>query len=116
MPKTNNCPSLCQPVERQRYYRKWLVTAHPPNSYAIDIAYTNTTLPPPPKKSSIDDSYGEDSLNWMTMPPRFTNYAQAKVYGSKYYPGVLFRVSTSSMKPNHFKYDSYGAGGHSLSP
>ena len=105
----STCPERCNPVEQPKFYHNWLVTAHPPNSYTIEIAYTKTTNPVSPGTYSTDDSYSEDELNWMTMPQHFTNFAQAKVHGFKYYPGILFRIGASSEEPNYFKYDSYNS-------
>lgn len=86
-------------------YDSWLVTAVPPNSYAIEIGYLNPALVL--VKPSDADNYPPESIRWIDMPMRFPNYAQANIYAVKNYDPILYRIVGSNSKSNYFKYDDY---------
>jgi len=89
---------------RQEPYKSWLVTSAPPNSYSIEIGYVDTTANKTGKTLSVDTSYSLNDIRWIDLPYRFTNYAQAKVFGIKNYHPILFRIVGSNDEPNYFKY------------
>jgi len=91
------------------FFHSWLTTSSPPNSYMIEIGYVDTIEKRRQGVYSSDDDYAIDEIRWLDMPFRFTNYAQAKVFGMKNYTPILFRIAGSSDDPNYFKYDSYSS-------
>jgi len=86
---------------------RWLQDASPPNSYKIEIAYTDTAERFVEGKSSPDDTYLYRDLRWMDMVERFPNYAQANIYALKHYAPALYRVVGSNDPPNYFQFDHY---------
>lgn len=86
-------------------YNAWLVTAVPPNSYAIEIGYLDPAVER--IKPSDSDSYPLESISWIDLPMRFPNYAQANIYATKKYTPILYRIVGSNFKTNYFKYDDY---------
>lgn len=90
--------------QEDNFYHNWLVTSAPPNSYSVEIGYVDTTQNDRPNTLSTDATYAYDEINWMDMPFRFTNFAQANLYAIKNYKPILFRITGSSDKPNYFHY------------
>ena len=88
----------------------WLTTASPPNSYKIEIAYTDTIERHRAHKYSTDELYYYKDLSWMDTELRFPNYARANVYARLNYTPILYRISGSNDPPNYFKIDKEEIG------